>query len=42
MSWLIANRLSEYLAEVRPRRDAELKRARDQVDVAPRSTRSTG
>lgn len=30
-SWLISNRLSEYLDEVRPRREAELKRVRDQV-----------
>jgi superfamily II DNA/RNA helicase len=30
-SWLIANRLSEYLDEVRPRREAELRRVRDQV-----------
>ena len=30
-SWLIENRLSEYLDEVRPRRDAELKRVSDQV-----------
>jgi superfamily II DNA or RNA helicase len=30
-SWLIANRLSEYLEEVRPRRAVELERVRDQV-----------
>jgi len=30
-SWLISNRLSEYLDEVRPRREAELRRVRDQV-----------
>lgn len=30
-SWSISNRLSEYLDEVRPRRERELKRVRDQV-----------
>lgn len=31
MSWMIANRLPEYLDEVRPRRAAELQRVRKQV-----------
>ena len=31
MSWLIANRLSEYVDEVEPRRAAELRRGREQV-----------
>lgn len=31
IGWLIANRASEYLDEVRPRRTAELNRVRDQV-----------
>jgi superfamily II DNA or RNA helicase len=30
-SWLIANRLTEYLEEIRPRRGVELERVRDQV-----------
>lgn len=32
MSWLIANQLPAYLAEVRPRREAELARAREHVE----------
>ena len=30
-SWIIANQLPQYLAEVRPRRDLELRRTREQV-----------
>ena len=32
MSWLIANQLPAYLGEVRPRREAELARAREHVE----------
>src|SRR5262249_16826674 len=32
-SWLIANQLPEYLEEVRPRRSAELERARQHVET---------
>ncbi len=37
MSWIIANQLPGYLDEVRPRRAAELKRVREQVELAPRA-----
>ena len=33
MSWIITNQLPEYLADVQPRRDAELPTVREQVTI---------